>query len=59
VIGSWYSDPADLAEVAAIVRRGLGLGLIITHRFGIEDAAGAFSTFSGGRPAKVILDPAR
>jgi L-iditol 2-dehydrogenase len=59
VIGSWYSDPADLAELAAIVRRGLDLTPLITHRFGIEDAAEAFSTFFGGRSAKIILDPAR
>ena len=59
MIGSWYSDPADLAALAAIVGRGLDLSLLITHRFGIEDAARAFGTFFGGRSVKVILDPAR
>jgi threonine dehydrogenase-like Zn-dependent dehydrogenase len=58
VIGSWYSDPADLADLAAMVRRGLDLSPLVTHHYGIEDAAQAFATFFGGRSAKVILDPA-
>jgi L-iditol 2-dehydrogenase len=58
VIGSWYSDPADLADLAAMIRRGLDLGPLVTHHYGIEDAAQAFATFFGGRSAKVILDPA-
>jgi threonine dehydrogenase-like Zn-dependent dehydrogenase len=58
VIGSWYSDPADLAELAAMVRRGLDLSPLVTHHYGIEDAAQAFVTFFGGRSAKVILAPA-
>ena len=59
VIGSWYSDPADLAELSAMVRRGLDPSQLVTHRFGIEDAAEAFGTFFSGRAAKVILDPVR
>jgi L-iditol 2-dehydrogenase len=58
VIGSWYSDPADLAELIAIVRRGLDLSPLVTHHYGIDDAAEAFATFFSGRSAKVILDPA-
>jgi L-iditol 2-dehydrogenase len=58
VIGSWYSDPADLGELAGMVRRGLDLSPLVTHHYGIEDAAEAFATFFGGRSAKVILDPA-
>jgi L-iditol 2-dehydrogenase len=58
VIGSWYSDPADLGELAAMVRRGLDLSPLVTHHYGIEDAAEAFATFFSGQSAKVILDPA-
>jgi propanol-preferring alcohol dehydrogenase len=59
LIGSWYSDPADLAELASIVRRGLDLSPLVTHRYGIEEAGEAFATFFGGRSAKVILEPSR
>jgi L-iditol 2-dehydrogenase len=58
VIGSWYSDPADLADLVAMVRRGLDLSPLVTHHYGIEDAAAAFATFFSGRSVKVILDPA-
>jgi propanol-preferring alcohol dehydrogenase len=59
LIGSWYSDPADLAQLASIVRRGLDLSPLVTHRYGIEEAGEAFATFFGGRSAKVILEPSR
>ena len=59
LIGSWYSDPGDLAELASIVRRGLDLSPLVTHRYGIEEAGEAFATFFGGRSAKVMLEPSR
>jgi 2-desacetyl-2-hydroxyethyl bacteriochlorophyllide A dehydrogenase len=58
VIGSWYSDPADVTALIRLCGRGLEPGRLITHRFGIEDAPLAFTTFfAGGDAAKVMLEP--
>jgi threonine dehydrogenase-like Zn-dependent dehydrogenase len=58
VVGSWYSDPGDVAMLIRMCRRGLGPGRLISHRFGLEEAPEAFATFfAGGDAGKVILAP--
>jgi len=60
VVGSWYSDPADVAALVRLCGRGLEPGRLITHRFGLAEAPEAFATFfAGGDAAKVILEPGR
>ncbi len=60
VVGSWYSDPADVAALVRLCSRGLEPGRLITHRFGLAKAPEAFATFfAGGDAAKVILEPGR
>jgi|TARA_B100000315_G_scaffold232821_1_gene245422 threonine dehydrogenase-like Zn-dependent dehydrogenase len=57
VIGTWYSTPADHLELIDLVRRGLAPETMITHRFGIEEAPRAFTSFFNGEAAKVMLTP--
>jgi len=59
LVGTWYSDPADLPELMSLVRRGLDVGQLVTHRYGIDEAPEAFRTFFGGQAVKVILEPNR
>ncbi|HJN52665.1 MAG: zinc-binding dehydrogenase [Pseudomonadales bacterium] len=57
VIGSWYSTPVDHLELIDLVRRGLSPEMMITHRFGIDEAPKAFTLFFNGEAAKVMLTP--
>ena len=57
LIGTWYLSPAESLEVAELIQRGLPIGKLITHRFGIDEAATAFDTVFGGKGTKVIIDP--
>ena len=57
VIGSWYSTPVDHLELIDLVRRGLSPEAMITHRFGIDEAPRAFTSFFTGEAAKVMLTP--
>jgi threonine dehydrogenase-like Zn-dependent dehydrogenase len=38
-------------------RRGLAVERLISHRFPLEQAAGAFTEFAASRTAKVVLTP--
>lgn len=57
IIGSWYSDPADMVELAGLIRRGLEPSRMVTHRFGIDAAPEAFATCFDGIGAKVVIRP--
>lgn len=57
LIGSWYSDPGDVLEIAQMVRRGLDPSRMVTHRFGIDEAQEAYTTCFGGAGGKVIVLP--
>lgn len=57
VIGSWYFNVGEYEELIALVRRGLNVEKIITHRFSLEDAQKAFSIFASGESGKVVFVP--
>jgi threonine dehydrogenase-like Zn-dependent dehydrogenase len=57
LIGSWYSRPADHPVMVDLVQRGLDVGRMITHRFGIEQAQEAYDTFHSGKGTKVVIHP--
>ena len=57
IVGSWYVTPAEYLEVLALVGRGLPVESLITHRFGIDEAAEAFKMSFDGGGTKVIIDP--
>jgi threonine dehydrogenase-like Zn-dependent dehydrogenase len=57
VIGSWASTPQEQSDIIEMVRRGLPVDRLITHRYGIDAAPEAFQRFFGGEAVKVALDP--
>ena len=57
VIGSWYYNAGEYEELIALIRRGLSPEKMITHRFSLEEAQKAFSTFASGESGKVVLVP--
>jgi 2-desacetyl-2-hydroxyethyl bacteriochlorophyllide A dehydrogenase len=57
LIGSWYSNPSDVLELAELVNRGLDPTRIVTHRFGIDEASEAFATGFGGAAGTVVILP--
>ena len=46
---TWYA-------MSAMLRSGLDIAAVITHRFAAEDWAAAFETARGGQCGKVVLD---
>lgn len=57
IVGSWYLSPADYLGVLDLVERRLPVESMITHRFGIDDAAEAFAKSFDGGGTKVIINP--
>ena len=57
LISSWNVSPDQLLELMELVRKGLPIDRLITHRFGIDDAATAYETTFGGPGTKVMIDP--
>jgi threonine 3-dehydrogenase len=45
---TWY-------KMAALVRGGLDVSPVITHRFGINDFTTGFETMASGQSGKVLL----
>ena len=57
LIGSWSLTPQELLELLELVRNGLPVEKLITHRFGIDEAQEAYETAFNQRGCKVIIDP--
>ena len=57
LISSWCVTPDQVVELFGLVREGLPVERLITHRFGIDDAATAYETTFGGPGTKVMIDP--
>ena len=57
LISSWCVTPDQVLELFDLVREGLPVDRLITHRFGIDDAATAYETTFGGPGTKVMIDP--
>jgi len=55
--GSTCFPMEDYAGILQTIERGLDPSRIITHRFGIEDAADAYAAFDQGDTGKVVLIP--
>ncbi len=53
--GSWFYHFSEYAPMLALFRAGLPVRSLITHRFGIEQAADAFARMEG-KFGKVLLD---
>jgi threonine dehydrogenase-like Zn-dependent dehydrogenase len=58
LVGSWVSSVGRMAElVDRLVVWGLHPEVVVTHRFGLEDAAEAYRLVDEGRAGKVALLP--
>ena len=55
--GSTCFPMTDYAGILNMIERGLDPSRIITHRFGIEDAAEAYAAFDQGDTGKVVFVP--
>ena len=56
-VGCWYYHFHEIDEMIALWRKGLDVKALITHRFPLADAPGAFDLFSRGLTGKVLLRP--
>ncbi len=56
LIGSWYFALDDYGDMVQLVRSGLPLARIITHRFPLEHAQEGFDLFMSGETGKVIFE---
>ena len=57
LIGSWNVTPDQYLELVELVRGGLPVERLITHRYAIDDAAAAFDTAFSAQGVKVVIDP--
>ncbi len=57
LFGGWYYHYRDYSRMLELRRRGLPVERLISHHFGLEQAAEAFAQFAAGRTAKVVLTP--
>ena len=57
MFGSRNFNAREYAELVAVVRHGLPVEQIITHRFPLQDAAEAFALFGTHQCGKIILQP--
>lgn len=57
MFGSRSFNVREYNEMVALVRRGLPIEEIITHRFPLQEAEKAFEVFGSGQCGKVILNP--
>ncbi|MHB0856506.1 MAG: zinc-binding dehydrogenase [Anaerolineae bacterium] len=55
VIGSFYFSGPDYWRILDLHARGLSLQGLVTHRFRLDQAAEAFTTFASGQSGKVLL----
>lgn len=57
IFGSRNFNTHEYEEMVTLVRHGLPIESIITHRFPLSAAEEAFSVFSGGQCGKIVLHP--
>ena len=50
-----YEEAVD--EIIELIRQGLSVDGLITHRFGMDDAPAAITTFFEGQAVKTIIQP--
>lgn len=56
VFGSWYYHYAEYPEMVALLRSGLALRDLISHRFAFSEAPAAMAIFAAGATGKVVLE---
>jgi len=56
VFGSWYYHYAEYPDMVGLLRSGLRLQELLTHRFAFAEAPAAMAAFAGGATGKVVLE---
>jgi propanol-preferring alcohol dehydrogenase len=54
-MGSWFYHFREFPEMLALVRSGLPVSSLITHRFPVAAASDAYGAFAEGKTGKVLL----
>jgi len=54
-VGAWFYHFSEFGSELAMVRQGLRVEDLITHRFPLGEAEEAFRLFASGQTGKVIL----
>ncbi|MEE8400305.1 MAG: zinc-binding dehydrogenase [Desulfobacterales bacterium] len=57
IIGSWASTPPEHFDILGLIKRGMPVDGIITHRYGMNDGAKAFEKFGAGGAMKIAIHP--
>lgn len=57
LIGSWASAVPEHFEIVDLIRRGMPVDRIITHRYAMDDAPTALAKFFDGEAVKVAINP--
>ncbi len=57
MFGSRNFNVREYDQMVELIRKGLPVEKIITHRFALEDAEDAFAVFGSGQCGKVMLQP--
>jgi propanol-preferring alcohol dehydrogenase len=55
IAGSWVYDPESMDDLYALIKDGLKIEKIITHRFHLKDSIRAWDTFNTYKTGKVII----
>jgi threonine dehydrogenase-like Zn-dependent dehydrogenase len=56
LFGCWYYAYAEYADMVRVVRQGLRLDRLISHRFPFREAPAAVDTFARGDTCKVVIE---
>lgn len=57
LIGSWASSPLDHFDILGLIKRGLPVDGLITHRFKMDEGVKAFEKFAAGGAMKIAIHP--
>jgi len=57
IAGSWVYDPEKMDDLYSLIKSGLEIEKIITHRFALEDSKKAWELFNTYETGKVIISP--
>ena len=57
IAGSWVYDPERLSDLYALIKDGLKIEKIITHRYNLENSVDAWKLFNTYETGKVTISP--
>ncbi|MCP4749911.1 MAG: zinc-binding dehydrogenase, partial [Proteobacteria bacterium] len=57
ILGSWASTPPEHFDILGLIKRGLPMDGLVTHRYKIEEGVEAFEKFGAGGAMKIAIHP--